>query len=56
MKLLNIEDAEYSKITNINLLEKYLLPHLQGNYKDYSNKILRAATIEIYLKYVSGKY
>lgn len=55
MKLLNVEDAEYSKVTDINLLEKYLLPHLQSKHKDYSDKVLRAATVEIYLKKVAVK-
>lgn len=34
MKLLNVKDAGYSKVTDINLLEKYLLPQLQIKHKD----------------------
>lgn len=55
MKLLNVKDAGYSKVTDINLLEKYLLPQLQIKHKDQSDKVLRAATVEIYLKKVAVK-
>jgi len=49
MKILDKEKAMYPKYTNVDFKRKYLLPHLNGS-KDYSEEILRAVTVELYLK------
>lgn len=49
-ELLRPETARYTELTNLNLFEKYLLPHLTQKRSDMSTQILRAATIEIYLR------
>lgn len=54
-KLLDPKTALYPSITKQNFLVEYLKPHLQNKFIDKSNKILRAATIEIYLRQVNGK-
>lgn len=48
LQLLDRERSEYSKYINDDFKNKYLVPHLIGG-KDHSEKILRAATIELYL-------
>ena len=48
-ELLGNENAKYKKLTQENLADKYLKPHLQNNHVNNSEKILRAATLEIYL-------
>ncbi|URQ99027.1 hypothetical protein LOC50_01550 [Pseudoalteromonas sp. SCSIO 43095] len=53
--LLNCDTAEYKKLTNENLSEKYLKPHLDSNFINKSDKILRAVTVEIYLRQVKGR-
>lgn len=53
-KLLGNENAAYKKITEVNLADKYLKPHLKNKLINNSEKILRAATIEIYLKKALG--
>lgn len=52
-KLLDKSSSEYSKYNDTDFKAKYLIPHLQNN-KNYSEEILRAATVEYYLKKVSG--
>lgn len=49
-ELLRSETARYTELTNLNLFEKYLLPHLTQKRSDMSTQILRAVTIEIYLR------
>ncbi len=51
--LLDKNNAEYSKYTNIDFKNKYLIPHLTSN-KNFSEQILRATTIELYLKRISS--
>jgi len=51
-RLLEKDSSCYSEFTSIDLKEQYLLPHLGSNKIDNSNEILRAATIEIYLRKV----
>jgi asparagine synthase (glutamine-hydrolysing) len=54
--LLNHESAEYKALVDEDLSKKWFDPHLNSKVMDYSNKILRAVTIELYLKQVkSGK-
>ncbi len=48
-KLLNSKNALYSKYTDIDFKTKYLDKKFKG-LKNYDEKILRAATIEIYLQ------
>jgi asparagine synthase (glutamine-hydrolysing) len=48
--ILGNEEAKYKMLTNCNLADKYLKPHLQNKLINNSEKILRAATIEIYLQ------
>jgi asparagine synthase (glutamine-hydrolysing) len=54
-RLLNIDTAEYKKLTSKNLSEKYLKPHLNIKLIDKSNQVLRAATVEVYLRKVADK-
>ncbi|EKO3680660.1 hypothetical protein M3905_002377 [Vibrio metschnikovii] len=54
-KLLDPKTALYPNITNQDFLVEYLTPHLNNKLIDKSNQILRAATIEIYLRQVYGK-
>ncbi|MDD3014471.1 MAG: asparagine synthase-related protein [Candidatus Gastranaerophilales bacterium] len=51
--LLNNEKSLYTKHTDINFGQTFLIPHLEGK-NDYSNLILRAATIEIYLRKIAN--
>lgn len=53
-QILGNEDARYKALTKDNLVEKYLKPHLANNAVNNSEKILRAATVEIYLQHVLG--
>lgn len=52
--LLNYDSAEYKRLTDTALAGRWLQPHLEGNLKNHSNEILRAATIELYLRRVFG--
>ncbi len=51
-QILNLRNSCFSKYTNENYKDMYLLQHLNNN-ENYSDKILRAATIELYLKKVT---
>ncbi|MFS6538273.1 asparagine synthase-related protein [Idiomarina loihiensis] len=51
-RLLNYDSAEYKKLTNTDMAGRWLQPHLGNNLKNHSNEILRAATIELYLRRV----
>ncbi|WP_302138703.1 asparagine synthase-related protein [Halomonas alkalicola] len=50
--LLNYDSSEYKTLSDIDLANRWLQPHLDSNFKNYSNQILRAATIELYLQRV----
>ncbi len=50
--LLDRKTACYSKYTNEDYYTQYLLPHLQKPAVNHSVKILRAATFEVYIRYV----
>jgi asparagine synthetase B (glutamine-hydrolysing) len=52
--LLNFDSAEYKRLTGTDLAGRWLQPHLEGKLKNHSNEILRAATIEFYLRRVFG--
>ncbi len=52
LDLLNPENAEYTRLTNDNLSARWLGPHLESKKVNNANQILRAATIEIYLRQV----
>ncbi|MBH0038957.1 asparagine synthase-related protein [Pseudoalteromonas sp. SWN166] len=54
-KLLNRKDSCYQKLTDQDFEEVYLNPHLNNKLKNNSNEILRAATLEIYLKHVKNR-
>ncbi|HFQ5342501.1 TPA: asparagine synthase-related protein [Vibrio vulnificus] len=54
-KLLDPKTALYPSITNQDFLVDYLTYHLNNKLIDKSNQILRAATMEIYLRQVYGK-
>lgn len=54
-QLLKADTAKYRKITNDDLYEKYLKSHLSRSGSDKGDQILRAATIEAYLKQVKGE-
>lgn len=51
-KLLSDENAIYRRFTDVDFYTTYLLPHKKKLGIDNSQKILRAATIEIYLRMV----
>jgi asparagine synthase (glutamine-hydrolysing) len=51
-RLLNPIDSRYSELTSQNWQTEYLVPHLRSVLTDKSNQILRAATIEYYLRKV----
>ena len=51
-ELLNPKDAEYARLTNEDLDAQWLQPHLNSKKVNNANEILRAATIEIYLRHV----
>jgi asparagine synthase (glutamine-hydrolysing) len=48
--LLDYDTAEYKRLTDKNLAAHWLQPHLESSLKNHSNEILRAATIELYLR------
>lgn len=50
--LLKYESAFYKKLTEQDLRERWLRPHLDNMLSNHSNEILRAATIELYLRRV----
>lgn len=50
--LLTREGSQYAKYTNEDFKEKYLIPHLSRKLVNNSEQILRAATMEIYLRKV----
>lgn len=52
--LLNYEVAAYKNFIDVDLAKKWLKPHLNNKVMDYSNQILRAATIELYLRKIQG--
>nr|WP_313975641.1 asparagine synthase-related protein [uncultured Psychrobacter sp.] len=52
LDLLNPKNAEYTRLTNDDLSKRWLEPHLKNKKINYANQILRAATIEIYLRQV----
>lgn len=52
LDLLNPKNAEYTRLTNNDLSKRWLEPHLKNKKINYANQILRAATIEIYLRQV----
>jgi len=51
-ELLGYKSAEYRDLVDEDLLKKWLEPHLNNKLINYSNKVLRAATIELYLRQV----
>src|SRR5690554_87314 len=51
-RLLNFDSAVYKRLTDTDLAERWLKPHLRSRLVDHSSKILRAATIELYLRRV----
>jgi asparagine synthase (glutamine-hydrolysing) len=51
-KLLKYDSAAYKRVTDTDLAERWLQPHLGSKLKNHSNEILRAATIELYLRRV----
>lgn len=52
LSLLDPKNAEYTRLTNDNLSERWLKPHLKNKKINNTDQILRAATIEIYLRQV----
>ena len=50
--LLERHGAKYKMITDDDVVEKYLSPHLNNKHVNKSNQVLRAATIELYLNKV----
>ncbi|ASI89219.1 asparagine synthase-related protein [Vibrio mediterranei] len=52
--LLDPTNAEYSKVTKVDFLNEFLMPHLESRMTDNSDQVLRAATMEIYLRQVKG--
>ncbi|MEZ9368102.1 asparagine synthase-related protein [Shewanella sp. 10N.286.51.B2] len=53
LTLLDKKTACYAELTELDLSEKFLIPHLKGKRVNNSNEILRAATIELYLRNVN---
>ncbi|MCF2908844.1 asparagine synthase-related protein [Pseudoalteromonas sp. DL2-H2.2] len=53
--ILDAETAEYKAITNDDLLKRYFIPHLKSKAYNKSSQVLRAATVEIYLKLLKEK-
>lgn len=47
------ENSEYQKITHRDFLNEYLQPHLKNKLLDKSDIILRAATVELYLRKIN---
>lgn len=54
-ELLDPAHSLYRQITEDNWQLKHLQPHLNSRLKNHSNQILRAATIEIYLRQVNNE-
>jgi len=54
-RLLNFDSAAYKRLTDTDLAARWLKPHLRNRLVDHSSKILRAATIELYLQKVFGE-
>ncbi|WP_423813592.1 asparagine synthase-related protein [Psychrobacter sp. 219-2-C] len=52
LQLLDPINAEYARLTNDDLSKRWLEPHLNDKRVNNTNQILRAATIEIYLRQV----
>lgn len=52
LDLLDPTNAEYKRLTTDDLSLKWLKPHLKNKRVDNANQVLRAATIEIYLRQV----
>lgn len=52
LDLLNPTNAEYKRLTTDDLSLKWLKPHLKNKTVNNANQVLRAATIEIYLRQV----
>ena len=52
LDLLDPKNAEYTRLTDEDLSARWLRPHLDSKKVNNANQILRAATIEIYLKRV----
>lgn len=53
-EVLDPKTARYTMLTEDRLAKLWLEPHLSDDSVDHSNQILRAATIEIYLRKVFG--
>ena len=53
-RLLDPKTAKYTQLTDEDLKAKYLTPHLNNRAINKSNEILRATTIELYLKNMDG--
>lgn len=51
--LFDREASVFQKITKQDFLNDYLQPHLNNKFLDKSNQILRAATVELYLRKVN---
>jgi asparagine synthase (glutamine-hydrolysing) len=49
-QLLQPAGAQYKQLTSENWADAYLLPHLRSQRIDRSNQVLRAATVELYLR------
>lgn len=52
LDLLDPENAEYTRLTHDDLSKRWLEPHLKSKRINHAHQILRAATIEIYLRQV----
>ncbi|MFA6636888.1 MAG: asparagine synthase-related protein [Candidatus Omnitrophota bacterium] len=52
--LLRHSESVYCDYTDVDWHEEYLCPHLNNRTWDWSDKVLRAATIEIYLRRLFG--
>ena len=52
LDLLDPKNAEYARLISDDLSKRWLEPHLKDKKVNYASQILRAATIEVYLKQV----
>lgn len=52
LSLLNPKNAEYTRLTDDDLSKRWLEPHLKNQKINNADQILRAATIEVYLRRV----
>ncbi|MEX1033248.1 MAG: asparagine synthase-related protein [Cellvibrionaceae bacterium] len=50
--LLSFDAAAYKRLTDENLSARWLKPHLRNSLRNYSNEILRSATVELYFRRV----